>query len=156
MESCFVDQWLARETIKEQHSPFDGFVGWRFGIGAYDGDGLVGVVIVGNPTAPTLQARGAWEVTRLCTWGHKNAASFLLGAAWKEAQRRGCAYLVSYTRHDETGTSYRAAGWREAAKVKGRPHTTGNRAQRWLPGTYQPSTEIVDRVRWEKGLAWMG
>lgn len=25
----------------------------------------------------------------------------------------------------------------------------GNKADRWLPGLYVPTTEIVDRVRWE-------
>lgn len=30
-------------------------------------------------------------------------------------------------------------------------HDHGNRKTRWLPGLYLPSTEIVDRVRWERG-----
>lgn len=58
---------------------------------------------------------------------------------------------VSYTRVDEPGSCYLAAGWIPAALVEGRAHTTGNRAQRSLPGLYEPSTEIVDRVRWERG-----
>jgi hypothetical protein len=58
---------------------------------------------------------------------------------------------VSYTRVDEKGTCYLASGWRPVAIVRGRPHDTGNRALRWLPGLNEPSTEIVDRVRWERG-----
>ena len=63
----------------------------------------------------------------------------------------GARRCVSYTRADERGTCYRAAGWVATALVDGREHTTGNRALRWLPGLYAPSTEIVDRVRWEIG-----
>lgn len=37
----------------------------------------------------------------------------------------------------------------ELADVKGRAWNTGNKAQRWLPGTSEPTTEIVDRTRWE-------
>lgn len=48
-------------------------------------------------------------------------------------------------------TGIRAAGWRPVARVDGRAHDTGNRRGRWLPGIVEPTTEIVDRVRWEYG-----
>jgi len=61
----------------------------------------------------------------------------------------GVRRMVSYTRADEHGTCYRAAGWKPVATVDGRGWTTGNKAARWLPGLYEPTTEIVDRMRWE-------
>lgn len=57
--------------------------------------------------------------------------------------------MVSYTRIDEEGVCYRAAGWLRVADVAGRAWTTGNKSQRWIPGLYEPTTEIIDRVRWE-------
>lgn len=78
-------------------------------------------------------------------------ASQLLGAAWRIARVFGVRRLVSYTRVDEPGTCYRAAGWVATARVRGRAHDTGNRKTRWLPGMYEPSTEIVNRIRWEIG-----
>lgn len=39
-----------------------------------------------------------------------------------------------------------------AAAIERRGATSsGNRRQRHLPGLYVPSTEIIDRVRWERG-----
>lgn len=122
----------------------------KFCIGAFVDDAEVGVVIVGTPVAQALNNGTTFEVTRLCTNGSPNAASRLLGAAWKASKAMGVKRLVSYTRKDEAGTSYLAAGWRRTAKVKGREWTSGNKANRWLPGMYEPATEIVDRVRWEQ------
>lgn len=112
---------------------------------------MVGVVVVEYPNAPALNDGVTWEVTRLCCrGGDANVASMLLGAAWRAACALGCQRMVSYTRVDEPGTCYAAAGWWPCAVLKGREWTTGNKAQRWLAGMYEPSTEIVDRVRWEK------
>lgn len=118
-------------------------------IGAFHDGTCVGACIVGRPVAPSLDNGTTWEVTRLCTDGHPNAASKLLGAAWRAARAQGVTRMVSYTRSDESGTSYIAAGWKTTGTVKGRGWDTGNKSQRWLPGLYAPTTEVVDRVRWE-------
>lgn len=128
---------------------YDAVRSHRYAIGAFVGNGVVGCVIVGNPIAQALCDGTTFEVTRLCTYGHKNAATFLLGSAWRAARAMGVRRLVSYLRADERGTSYRAAGWHCVADVKGRAWDTGNKAQRWIPGLYEPTTEIVDRTRWE-------
>lgn len=73
------------------------------------------------------------------------------GTVQIEAWGYGVRRLVSYTRTDEAGTCYRAAGWVPVALVKGRLDDGGNRALRWLPGLRAPSTETIDRVRWEIG-----
>lgn len=133
------------------HSHHDAVRSHRFAIGAFIGDGVLGCVIVGNPIAQALCDGVTFEVLRLCTWGGRNVASRLLGAAWRASRAMGVRRLVSYLRADERGTSYRAAGWRCVADVKGRAWDTGNKAQRWIPGLYLPTTEIVDRTRWEVG-----
>jgi hypothetical protein len=107
--------------------------GHRFSIAAAARDQLVGVVIVGRPVARMLDDGLTAEVTRLCTTGHPNTCSLLLGAAWRAARAMGYERMVSYTRDDEPGTSLKAAGWQHVATRPARPgwHTparprTGN------------------------------
>jgi len=142
----------AKPWIESKHS-HHGKVKIRYlwAIAAYVNGDLVGVVVVGRPIAPEFEGRGILEAVRSCTDGYPNAASRLLGAAWGAAKSMGCRRMVSYIRADEEGTSYRAAGWVAVALVKGRPHNTGNRRGRYLPGMEPETTEIVDRVRWEIG-----
>lgn len=105
--------------------------GERLALGAFVDDDLVAVVVMGSPPRYT--------------------ASRLLGAAGRVMDGAGVTRQVSYTRVDERGSCYLAANWRPVEVVRGRGHTTGNRSCRWLPGLYDPGTEIVDRVRWERG-----
>lgn len=127
----------------------------RYAMGGFRGDGVVAAVVVGNPVAAALQDGVTFEVLRLCVvrrccrGPERYAASRLLGAAWRAARAMGVRRLVSYTRADEDGTCYQAASWREVAEVNGEAWDHGNKADRWLPGLYEPTTEIVDRVRWE-------
>lgn len=114
----------------------------------------MGAVVVELPRAPDLCNGITYEVTRLsCVGGEtsKHAASMLLGAAWATMRAQGVSRLVSYTRVDEDGTCYRAAGWVPTFIGRGRAWDTGNKADRWLPGLYEPTSEIIDRVRWEIG-----
>ncbi len=144
----------ANRTVAEWHSHHKPVVGHKFSIGAtVENAGLVekaGVVIVGRPVAQALDDGNTLEVTRLCCRGcDKNVASKLLGASTTCAEMMGMWLVVSYTRADEDGTCYRAAGWVPVAECGGKGWTSGNKATRWLPGFYEPSTEIVDRIRWE-------
>ena len=145
---------VAQRMVKEHHRHHRKPRGHLFSTGALnDRDELAGAVIVGRPVAQALQDGFTWEVTRLvCRGGVEDrmAASFLLGAAATASFARGIRLLVSYTRKDEDGSCYKGAGWVPAADVKGRPWNEGNKSKRWLPGLYEPTTEIVDRVRWEK------
>jgi hypothetical protein len=113
---------------------------------------ILGVVIVGRPSARALDDGLTLEVTRLATpsGARRNVASRLLGAAWRTARGMGVTRMVSYTRADERGTCYRAAGWAPVARVAGRAWSTAARPNPWLPGLATPATEIVDRVRWER------
>ena len=62
----------------------------------------------------------------------------------------GITRQISYTRVDEAGTCYRAAGWTPVGYVIPGTHTHGNRSK-FLPGLHEPSTEPIARVRWERG-----
>jgi hypothetical protein len=143
---------LAQQTVREWHSHHDPMIGHMWSTGAVDmRDVLVGVVVVGRPIAQANQDGFTLEVTRLCCrGGDKNVASRLLGAATTAAESRGIRLMLSYTRVDEPGACYLAAGWVPCPEiVKGRDWTSGNKAARWLPGFYEPTTEKIDRVRWE-------
>lgn len=85
--------------------------GWKFGTSAWDGDKMVGVIIVGRPVARMLDNGSVLEVTRCCTDGTKNAASLLYGAAWRAAKALGYTKIITYTLDTEPGTTLRAAGW---------------------------------------------
>lgn len=144
-----------RARVAEWHSHHEPAIGERFAHRLVVDDVTVAVAVVGRPTAPELDKAGAWEVTRLAVGPNAPhcAASMLLGSVWANARIYSCRRLVSYTRVDEDGTCYRAAGWVAVAIVKGRAHDTGNRRGRWLPGFAETmsSTETIDRVRWEIG-----
>ena len=96
--------------------------------------------------------RGILEVNRLCLrrdlpdplrW---NAASMLYGWCAREAQRRGWRKIITYTRADEAGTSLRAAGWTQEAKVRGRGWHGRKRAR-------SNTNTWIDKVRWAKALS---
>ncbi len=142
---------VAKQTIRDWHSHHDPMIGHMWSTGALVDDRLAGVVVVSRPIAPANQDGFTLEVTRLCCRGNdKNVASRLLGAATTACESRGFRLVLSYTRIDEPGTCYRAAGWVPCERVvKARDWTSGNKAGRWLPGFYEPTTEKIDRIRWE-------
>lgn len=124
-----------------------------FRVGAAVNGALVAVCIAATPNAPEFQkVPTIAEVTRLCTDRTKNVGTKLLGAIRSAALALGYRRLVSYTRIDEPGTVYRAAGWWPTAKVPKKRRDTGNRRARYLPGM-MPATkaEEIAHVRWETG-----
>ena len=122
-----------------------------FSQAAWNGPTCISVPMTGNPVAPAFNGRGIAEVNRLCVrrdmpsalaW---NAASLLLGAAAREAERRGFSRIITYTREDEGGDSLVAAGWTRESVVRGRgwrsacrPRGNGNA---W-----------IGKVRWGRAL----
>jgi hypothetical protein len=141
--------------VAKWHSHHSAHVGETLSLGWWDEgrQAFTACVVLGRPSARLLCSPTTWEVTRLCVGpdAPRFAASRLLGAASRAAEACGVTRLVSYTRADEAGTCYKAAGWHPTARIKGQPWTHGEKVSRWLPGLYEPSTEIVDRVRWERG-----
>ncbi len=45
----------------------------------------------------------------------------LYGAVWRCARAMGYLRAVTYTQHDESGASLRAAGWRRVKELAARP-----------------------------------
>lgn len=131
---------------------FAGAGGERIALGAFSEDRLVAVAVLGSPPAELDDGR-CWCIVRLACGPEapKYTASRLIGAASRLMDAAGVTLQISYTRVDERGSCYLAANWLPVAICAGRPHTTGNRSQPWLPGLYDPGAEIVDLVRWERG-----
>lgn len=102
-------------------------VGHKFSIAAMAGDHLVGVVIVGRPVARRRDDGLTLEVTRLCTDGHRNACSFLYGAAARAAFALGYKRIGTYILKREPGTSLAAAGWRMIGETPGRSWSVPSR-----------------------------
>lgn len=139
----------AAAFVDLHHSHNEAPIGWKYGHAAFSGDVLIGVVMVGRPVSAALQKQGCLEINRNCikttypkglAW---NAASLLYGAACREAFRRGCTRVVTYTLLSESGTSLRAAGFVPVAKTRG---GTWNRSKR--PRKDKSSTE--PKIRWER------
>lgn len=158
-----VTRSIARGFVDAHHSHHDPHVGEIFAFGAFvNGRELVGVEVIGRPVAPSLDDAETWEITRQAIGPNapRFTSSRLHGAAGRMAKCFGVA-LLTYTRVDEPGRSLLAANFQPEAVTRGRAHDTGNRSGRWLPGLYEPSTEIIDRVRWRLGgergaVAWDG
>jgi hypothetical protein len=60
---------------------------------------LVGVAMIGNPSAPALQKDPLLvEIRRVCTDGTPNACSMLYGAARRALRAMGYETIITYTR----------------------------------------------------------
>lgn len=94
--------------------------GHKFSIGLMDETKLVGVAMAGRPVARAFDDGLTLEVVRTCTDGSRNANSMLYGAVWRAAKAMGYCRCVTYTQHDETGASLRAAGWLREREIAAR------------------------------------
>lgn len=144
----FIDQW------HRHNGPLPADV---FRAGVWNGPTLLGIVMVGAPTAraymPAFQARDMIEVRRLAirtdlprelTW---KAASTLYRYAADEAERRGFGRIITYTLADEeSGMSLRYARWKPEERVRGKSWNTPARPR-------QDKAPVVDKQRWVKRLA---
>jgi len=123
--------------------------GGKFAIGvSCEGQGLLGVVIVGRPLSRVLDADGVTaEALRVCVLpdAPKGCCSFLYAAAWRAWRAMGGHRLVTYTLQSETGESLRGAGAKIVATLKGRPkgwnRSDGHREFKDIYGQ--------DKFRWE-------
>lgn len=133
--------------------------GWLFGAGLYAGDELAAVAIAGRPLARALDDGATLEVTRVCTLDQRNAASRLYGALCRAGKALGYARAVTYTLASEPGSSVRAAGFREDARLE--PRSEGGWASssgKWHGGRHDATLwgeRILPeepRVRWVRDL----
>ena len=117
----------AAAFVSEHHRHHTPPTGHKFSIGAFEGDRLCGVVIVGRPVGRGRDDGLTLEITRLCTDGTKDACSFLYGKASKAALALGYRRIGTYTLKSEPGTSLVAAGWKIVGEVTGRSWDTPSR-----------------------------
>lgn len=133
----------AAAFVREHHRHHTPPVGHLFSLGAFKGDDMVGVAIVGRPVARHRDDGLTAEITRLCIReGVPNAASFLLGKCAKAALALGFRRIGTYTLARESGASLRAAGWVAVAEVEGRSWSCPSR-----PRTDKHPTE--NKTLWE-------
>lgn len=137
-----IDFASAADFVRQHHRHHTPPVGHLFSLGAFHGDDMVGVAIVGRPVARHRDDGLTAEVTRLCIReGARNAASFLLGKCAKAALALGFRRIGTYTLARESGASLRAAGWVAVATVEGRTWSC-------------PSRRRVDKHPTEDKMLW--
>lgn len=121
----FVDAAAFVSLHHRHHTPP---VGHLFSIGAYRGEELIGVVIVGRPVARRRDDGYTAEITRLCVLDQEpNACSFLYGKAARAALAMGYRRIGTYTLKSEPGTSLRAAGWKVISETPGKSWSVPSR-----------------------------
>ncbi len=101
----------AKAYIVQHHRHHKPPVSGLFAVGASSDGVVIGVAVVGRPSARMAQDGWTAEVTRVATNGHRNACSFPYGACWRAARALGWKKLITYTLPEEGGASLRAAGW---------------------------------------------
>lgn len=127
----------------------------RFRAAIWNGPTLLGVVMVGNPTTPSLMNQGLVEVRRLCLdravanelrW---KACSALYDWSAAEAERRGWRRIITYTLASETGMSlrYTRPRWKREGEASRPGHSWVARGRGRVVGP----TEA--KVRWSRVLA---
>lgn len=123
-----IDFGAAAAFVADHHRHHTPPVGHLFSIGAFRGEDMVGVAIVGRPVSRHRDDGLTAEITRLCVLeGVRNAASFLLGRCAKAALALGFRRIGTYTLGSESGASLRAAGWRMIAETPGKSWSVPSR-----------------------------
>lgn len=113
--------------VRRHHRHHKAVAGYKFALGAAEGETVVGVALVGRPVARRLDDGWTLEVNRLCTDGTKNACSFLYAASWRATRALGYRSLITFTLPEEGGASLRAAGWRLVGSTPGRSWSVPSR-----------------------------
>lgn len=108
----YVTQKVAFAFVAEHHRHHKPPQGAIVCIGAFKGDQMVGVAVVGRPIARMSADGRTAELTRVCVLeGHPNCASWLLTRAKRLSQAMGFERFLTYTLPSEGGASLRAAGF---------------------------------------------
>src|SRR3990167_6108073 len=110
----------ANAFVKKVHRHHGSVVGHKFSLGAAKDGKIVGVAIVGRPTARRRDDGFTLEVTRLATDGTRNACSFLYGACARACFALGFKRIGTYILASENGTTLKASGWRLIGETPGR------------------------------------
>ncbi|MDB5931981.1 MAG: hypothetical protein JWR60_3688 [Polaromonas sp.] len=137
----------AKAFVAQHHRHCPAPAGWRFGAGIFNGEDLIGCVMVGRPVARAFDSARVVEVNRLClrtdiapdlAW---NGCSQLYGWSAREAHKRGFEKIITYTLESESGVSLKAAGWTIEHTLKGRSWDTPSRRR-------TNASQGVNKNRW--------
>lgn len=127
--------------------------GWKFGLGCYNGNELIGVASVGRPVSRHVDDGETLEVNRVCVNPDidsnlvHNACSMLYAASAKRAKKDGYKKIVTYTLVTELGTTLKAVGWEiEYTQKKGGSWNSKTRRRGRL------MTDGIPKHRWAKDL----
>jgi len=134
----------AKAFIEQHHRHHRAPVSGLFAVGCARGNLVVGVAIVGRPSARMLQDGWTCEVIRVATDGSRNACSMLYGAAWRAARSLGYKRCITYTLPEEGGASLRGAGWKCIGEAGG-----GSWHRKDRPRVDKHPTQV--KLRWEAG-----
>jgi hypothetical protein len=88
-------------------------IGHKFSISLFHENILIGVIMVGRPISRILDDGYTLECNRLTTTGTRNACSKLYSAAISAAKFLGYRKIITYILTTESGSSLRAAGFRQ-------------------------------------------
>ena len=148
LELCPVSFADACAFVAKYHRHNKPPVGHKFSIGVESEGKVVGVAMIGRPVARMSDDGVTLEVNRTATDGTPHVNSMLYGAAWRAAKAMGYRRLITYTQHDETGTSLRAAGFRVIAQRPARPGWDRPSRPR-----AEDESGFVQRTLWEVSLS---
>lgn len=140
----FVEKW-------HRHSRATNNDGGKYAIGLEHDGQLVGVAIVGRPTARMIQhgkEEFPGELLRLCTTPEapKGSESKLYARARRIWQLMGGSHFHTYTLKRESGASLRGAGLKDSVEVKPGQWDRPNRARE------ERDIYDVPKVRWDETL----
>ena len=158
--------------VDEHHRHTKAPRGWKFGLGCYNGEELIGVASVGRPVARLLDDGITLEVNRVCVNPELhptlvfNACSMLYSESAKRTKKLKIGKLkdepqldesgkiitykkiITYTLETELGTSLKAVGWTiENVQKSGGSWSSKSRERKSLSGT-----DDIPKVRWYKSL----
>lgn len=105
----------AQECIRRWHRHNGAPVSDLFRVGAAVDGVLVAVGIAGRPVARGFCDGVTVEVTRVASDGTFNATSMLYAALTRAAFALGYTRVITYTQGSESGSSLKAAGWKQIA-----------------------------------------
>jgi hypothetical protein len=105
----------AMAFVRSTHRRLPKILGGMWAVGLYGKRGaLLGVAVVGRPSARLLDNKKRLEITRVAVRAKvPNGCSMLYGACSRAAKAMGATDLLTYIHSDELGASVRAANFVE-------------------------------------------
>ena len=136
---------IAKEFIDDNHRHVKGPRGWKFGVGLENDNELIGVGIASRPVARNLDNGITLEITRVCTLGDKNANSMIYGALIRAGRALGYKLFYTYTLKKELGSSVKAVGFLEDAKIRGGEWDRPSRSRQL---SIDVGYDTAEKIRW--------